>query len=93
MNVDDFSMNPLFFKHFASFECFPDQVTGCENRNISSLVKHNSFPDFKFLICRREDRNNRTTKTQVNRALVFCNGNCCSFRLIVIAWIDNDHSG
>ena len=51
-----------------------DQMSSCNNRHISSFVKHNRFSNYEWFVSRCEVSHNRTTKTQINWAMMVSNG-------------------
>jgi hypothetical protein len=52
-----------------------------------------ALPIREFLIFRGKYWPGRTSEPQVNRSLIFCDSECCCFGLVIIARVDDHHTG
>src|ERR1043165_6869342 len=90
--VYQFYRKTFRFQLLCGFNGFPNQMTGSEDGNIVAFIHHNSLTEFKASF-RHKNRPCRATEAQINRSDMFCRSYRGFLGLIVIAGINNHHTG
>src|ERR1035441_2403862 len=93
MDIYYLCIDAHFLEFFASHQSLPDQMSGGKYRYIFAFIHEDGFTDFKGLIGRGEDGNGRSPEAKIYRTHIVCNGKRGGFSLVVIAGIDDHHSG
>src|SRR5690606_25652452 len=92
MDVDDLGVNSKFSKFFTCKDRFPNQMAGSKNTDILTFIYHPCLANLELLIRVSKNGNNRTAKSQVNRAFKFRNRFSSSLSLVIVTRIDNSHT-